>query len=254
MLFLKSILIFSLALFFSCSHDNNPTSSEASSCFSETPSFSDDFDDSGWEVNNGTTTWQQASWMQNDTQMSLDRCQALNGFLQLTVLPGSPYRGGSIQTRNDKFGYGRWEASLKPSAVPGVLNSMFTDDWNGKTYEEVDIEFLTYTFGNDRGSVHLALHEEGKTNYWWEDVPLTFNPSDTFHVWAIQILPDSVSWLVDEQLLRTFVYDDSFRLEAKYQFFFNAWTKDVWVNGPPKREAVYQIDWVKFYPYTCRDE
>ena len=246
-----TLFLFLLPLFMlGCSDRKNNPASPPGPAISTSPSAVDEFDDPDWEQNNGTTFWQQASWMQNGTQMDPERCQANNGFLELTVLPGQPYRGGSIQTRNDKWSYGRWEASLKPSPVRGVLNSMFTNDWNGKTYEEADIEFLTYTFGKDKGSVHLALHEEGKTNYWWEEVPLSFNPSDTFHVWAIQILPDSVSWYVDGDLLRTFVYNEEFALMAPYQFFFNAWTKDEWINGPPAVTATYQIDWVKFYSYT----
>lgn len=235
---------------FGCDEKKSNPEAPAEPAISTVPSAVDEFDDPEWETNKGTSFWQQASWMQNDTQMDVDRCQANNGCLELTVLPGTPYRGGSIQTRNDKWSYGRWEASLKPSPVRGVLNSMFTDDWNGKSYEEVDIEFLTRTFGKDKGSVHLALHEDGKTNYWWEDVLLAFNPSDTFHVWAIQILPDSVSWFVDRQLLRTFVYNDEFSLTAPYQFFFNAWTKEEWINGPPATRAVYLIDWVRFYPWN----
>jgi beta-glucanase (GH16 family) len=249
--FLLICLLMTLCI--SCNDNKTNPIENTPDLISNTPSFIDLFDDPQWEENNGTTLWQQASWMQNDTQMDPGRCQAVNGLLTLTVLPGEPYQGGSIQTRQDHLAYGRWDARLKPSSVPGVLNSMFTDDWNGKTYEEVDVEFLTYTFGNNSGSVHLALHKEGLTNYWWEDIPLTFNPSDTFHVWSIQILPDSVSWFVDGRLLRTFVYDNTFQLQAPYQFFFNAWTKKEWINGPPTRSADYQIDWVKFYAYKKSD-
>jgi beta-glucanase (GH16 family) len=250
---MKSSLFLLIFLFMilgtSCNDTNINPGAQSPDLISSTPTFVDLFDDPQWEQNSGISLWQQASWMQNDTQMDPERCQAVGGLLTLTVLPGEPYRGGSIQTRSDQWPYGRWDARLKPSSVPGVLNSMFTDDWNGKTYEEVDIEFLTYTFGISSGSVHLALHREGQTNYWWEDVQLTFNPADTFHVWSIQILPDSVSWLVDNQLLRTFVYNTEFKLQAPYQFFFNAWTKKEWINGPPTDSAHYEIDWVKFFPY-----
>ena len=232
----------------SCKKDQTGPDAKAVQVISDTPSFVEDFNDPDWETNNGITVWHQASWMQNGTQMSVDRCQVIDGKLTLTVLPGEPYQGGSIQTRKDDWGYGRWEARLKPSDEPGALNSMFTMDWNGKTYEEVDIEFLTYTFGDEWGEVHFALHEEGQTNYWWQDVPLDFNPSDGFHTWAIQILPDSVSWYADQQRIRTVVYTDQFRLTSPYQFFFNAWTKETWIHGPPADTAIYQIDWVKFYP------
>jgi hypothetical protein len=30
--------------------------------------------------------------------------------------------------------------------------------------------------------------------------------------------------------------------------FFNAWTMEKWIKGPPQKQGDYRIDWVKFYP------
>ena len=72
--------------------------------FAERPEFEDRFDP-GWP---GQTQWQVATWKQNGTEMSPERCRVdADGFLVQTVLPGEPFRGGSLQTRRE-FGYGRW--------------------------------------------------------------------------------------------------------------------------------------------------
>jgi len=94
--------------------------------FAERPAFEDRFDP-GWP---GKAQWQVATWKQNGTEMSPERCRVdTAGHLVQTVLPGEPFRGGSVQTKQE-FGYGRWIARVKPSAVPGVLNSIFTKDWD----------------------------------------------------------------------------------------------------------------------------
>lgn len=223
------------------------------------PAFRDEFDP-GW--NETQTDWEIATWMQNGAQMDPARCRA-NGQGQLvqTVLAGDPPRGGSLQT-NREFGYGRWLARVKPSAVPGVLNSIFTKDWDDLTTDddngdgtkfEVDIEFLTYTFKPGGGQVHLAIHarrsdNEGDEPIYAADPELDFNPSDAYHVWGFDIYPDRVVWHVDGvEIARTRPPADV-EFNAGYEFFFNSWTRDAWINGPPAADAHYHIDWVRFYP------
>jgi beta-glucanase (GH16 family) len=223
--------------------------------FADQPAFEDDFGP-GWEGRQ--KGWRVATWKQNGTLMSPERC-ATNGEGQLvqTVLPGEPYKGGSLQTAAE-YSYGRWVARVKPSSVPGVLNSVFTKDWDdlktalsekdGTGYE-VDIEFLTYTFGKGKGQVHIAIHADGKPNLFKADLDLDFNPSDDFHVWGFDILPDGVVWHVDGRELHSWRAPASDPVpNTLHEFFFNSWTKPKWIQGPPAETARYQIDWVKFYP------
>jgi beta-glucanase (GH16 family) len=146
---------------------------------------------------------------------------------------------------------------VKPSAVPGVINSVFTKDWDNLTtpennadgdMSEVDIEFVTKTFGPGRGEVHLAIHLKGYSPFWHIDVPLDFNPSDDFHEWGFDIFPDRVVWHVDGRVLHTWEYTAEHRIGPNYEFFMNSWTKVQWVGGPPEKDATYSVDWVKFYP------
>ena len=225
---------------------NNPVVAE--------PSFEDEFKP-GWEKEQ--KDWRVATWKQNGTQMSPERCATNDkGRLVQTVLAGEPYRGGSMQTSKE-YPYGRWMARLKPSSVPGVLNSMFTMDWDDQTTPddngdgskfEVDIEFLTYTFGRGRGKVHLAVHLPGKKNAFVEDVALSFDPSDKFRIWGFDILPDKIVWHVNGKVLRSWKRPAENKFFPNYEFFFNSWTKPKWIKGPPKKDARYQIDWVRFYP------
>jgi beta-glucanase (GH16 family) len=219
------------------------------------PSFIDTFDPD-WEKTQ--TAWRRASWMQNGTQMSPDRCVTNDdGFLEQTVLAGEPYQGGSMQSTAE-YHHGRWLGSLRPSPVPGALNSMFTMDWDDMTtpeddgdgsHEEVDIEFLTYTFGGGTGQVHFAVHRPGFTNHFVADIDLAFDPSEDFHEWGIDLLPDRIEWHVDGTVLATFPFDADVSITGHYEMFFNSWTQENWINGPPAEDAVYQVDWVQFQPY-----
>lgn len=222
--------------------------------FAGAPAFFDDFDP-GWEQSQ--KNWRVATWKQNAAQMDPSRCRTDGaGHLVQTVLAGAPFRGGSLQTDRE-FGYGRWIARVRPSSVPGLLNSIFTMDWDDLTTtdsqddggkSEVDIEFLTHTFGPGRGKVHLAIHLLGRSGFWEDDVELDFNPSDAFHDWGFDILPDRVVWHVDGKILRTWHASPGARIDPVYEMFFNSWTDTNWILGPPARDGDYHIDWVKFFP------
>ncbi|WP_309386552.1 glycoside hydrolase family 16 protein [Cerasicoccus frondis] len=203
-----------------------------------------------------------ATWKQNKTQMAKSRCQTDGeGMMVQTVLPKLPGEGGSMQTKGE-FGYGRWVARVKPSAVPGVLNSIFTKDWDDKSrpetngqggMSEVDIEFLTSKHHEDRAEVHLAIHLKGRNNFYAHYQEVDFNPSDDFHEWGFDILPDRVDWHVDGKIIHTWRYTEDAWVDENYEFFFNSWTMKNWIEGPPSETATYEIDWVKFYPLEKKE-
>lgn len=116
--------------------------------------------------------WRVAGWTEHGGKTSPDRCYAKDGFLNMIFIhdPEEGNLGSAIQTEVEFF-YGRWEARLKPSNVPGVLNSFYTIDWdntvdpsadNDGTKQEIDIEFLTKSFKGSSGEVHIALHARGR--------------------------------------------------------------------------------------------
>lgn len=222
--------------------------------FASVPAFEDDFS-AGWEETQ--KAWRVATWKQNGAQMALERCRTDGqGNLVQTVLAGDPPRGGSVQSDRE-FGYGRWIARVKASPVPGVVNSVFTKDWDNLSTKddmsdgskaEVDIEFVTYTFAPGRGQVHLAIHLKDYDNFWHSNFPLDFNPSEAFHDWGFDILPDRVVWHVDGKIIHTWHSTAEHFINPGYEFFFNSWTQKKWLKGPPGRDADYFIDWVRFYP------
>jgi formylglycine-generating enzyme required for sulfatase activity len=235
------------------SHEKAPDApSLAEGGFAPQPAFSDDFDP-GWSATQ--SAWEVATWVQNGGHMAPTRARD-NGKGQLvqTVKAGEPYRGGSVNTFQE-FGYGRWIARLKLPSVPGSVHSMFTKDWDDRSTPddphdgkkaEVDFEFLTYTFGPGYGEIHIAIHFLNKHHSRYLDIPLDFNPAEDFHEWGFDILPDRVVWHVDGKVIYTWEYTDF--IDPNYEFFFNSWTRDEWVNGPPAEDAHYLIDWVKFFP------
>lgn len=215
--------------------------------------FRDDFNNA--QVN--SAVWQVATWSEHGGQTGTERCYVENGLLNLIFINDTDegYLSAAIQSR-DSFLYGRWEARLKPSGVPGVLNSMYTIDWGvgTGTKQEIDIEFLTYSFTDAAGEVHFAVHADGFRSFNTNpDVELDFNPANDFHVWGFEITPDRIQWFVDDTILLTYRYvDHDIAIDAPYQLKFNTWSAEHWINGPPDENVlcVYQIDWISFTPYT----
>ena len=232
------------------------TSSAATLTVLPGSSFRDDF--SAATLDPGV--WQVAAWAEHGGQTDAARCYAKDGFLTMEFENDAAYfaahglfLSSALQTRAT-FLYGRWEARLKPSSVPGVLNSFYTIDWGdgSGTKQEIDIEFLTKSFGGGGGEVHYAVHAEGKTSFNTNpDVSLAFDPSADFHVYAIEITPTEIQWTVDGTLLKTYAYSDAgVTINAPYQLKLNAWSQANWIGGPPVADTVctYLIDWIQFTP------
>ena len=219
------------------------------------PSFNEDFNT---EIDE--SVWQIARWVEHDGQTGRERCYADNGKLKLMFVysPNDPggydYLSSAIQTR-EQFLYGRWEARIKPTSEPGVLNSLYTIDWDEGTgtRQEIDIEFLTYYFDSSYGRVHFAVHAMGYNSFDTRpDIELDFNPSDDFHVWGVEITPKKINWFVDDVILEQYEYDkNSIAINSTYQLKLNSWSKKDWIKGPPEpyTECIYEIDWIKFYPW-----
>ncbi len=220
-------------------------------------SFRDDFN--GTAVD--SSVWQVATWSEHNGQTSAERCYVKDGYLTLLFINNDGvYLSSAIQTRKE-FLYGKWEARLKVSNVPGLLNSMYTIDWDDTsnsssasdgTKQEIDIEFLTNTFSGSTGEVHAAVHAAGKSSSSG-DYNLSFNPSSGFHTWGLEITPDYIQWSVDGTVLVTYTYSQyGIYITAPYQLKFNVWTQADWIGGPPESgvTCTYLIDWIQFTPYS----
>ena len=104
----------------------------------------------------------------------------------------TPYVSAEFE-RKGFYGFGRYEVVMKSAKMPGVVSSFFThtDAYLGDPHSEVDFEF---TGGKTR-----ELH----TNYFWEgqpdalDIPLWFDASEGFHLYAFEWAPEQIVWFVD---------------------------------------------------------
>jgi hypothetical protein len=205
--------------------------------------------------------WQIATWVEHEGQTGVERCYTRDGILHLLLVndPDEGYLSSAVQTRKEYY-FGRWEFRGKPSAVPGVLNAFYTIDWNNTaaggsgsgTHQEIDIEFLSKSFGDGDGEVHYAVHATDRES--WGTVPdigLGFDPSEDFHVYGFEIAPEYIEWFVDERVLQRYTYSSRpVTITAPYQLKLNHWTRPHWVGGPPTPGDTcdFQIDWVRFTP------
>jgi beta-glucanase (GH16 family) len=224
------------------------------------------YEDFGGPLDN--QIWQVLGGNEHGGDLSSERCYVENGLLNMIFIndPAKGYLSSAIQTRNE-FLYGRWEASLKPTDVPGVLNSFYTIDWNNTadetsesngTKQEIDIEFLSKSFKDKTGEVHLAVHESGKKSFDTNpDIKLDFNPSANFHVWGFEVTPEYIEWFVEGKVLHRYNYaENDITINAPYMLKLNFWSSEKWIGGPPEENVVcvYQIDWIKFTPlHLLRD-
>jgi len=246
----KFVFILYFLFMFSCSLNDSDRINDGD--ISSEVQFEEDFDDGQIDE----LIWQIGTWVEHGGQTGRERCYVEDGYLNLVFINDSEegYLSSAIQTR-EEFLYGCWEARLKLSSVPGVLNSIYAIDWddgNG-TKQEIDIEFLTYTFDDNTGEVHFAVHADGFESFNTNpDIELDFNPSEDFHVWGFKITPLHIQWFVDDEVLLTYTYSENdITIDSEYQLKFNFWSNEHWINGPPEEdiECVYQIDWIRFYPY-----
>lgn len=217
--------------------------------------FRDDFNGNAVDE----SVWQIGTWNEHGGQTGRERVYVRDGYLHMIFKNDNGTFLSSALQSHKEFLYGRWEARLKPSSIPGVLNSFYTIDWNGAgsgdgTKQEIDIEFLTNSFKEDSGEVHFAVHAQGLKSFDTNpDIKLNFNPSDDFHVWGFDVKPDKIEWFVDGKILHTYYYNNhEVKITDPYQLKLNCWSQNgQWIQGPPPSgvECIYLIDWIRFIPY-----
>ena len=253
------IIILSVFLITSCSSEErkkNISINPSNEPFTQT-SFVDNFDGPI-----DSKKWQIATWKEHNGQTGVERCYTADGYLHLIFINDSTkgYLSSAIQTR-EEFLYGKWEARMKPSNISGVLNAMYTIDWDNTsassasddgTKQEIDIEFLTFAFSQKSSKVHYAVHAAGLNSFETNpDIEIDFDPSTDFHIWGFEITPEYIEWFVDGKVLLRYNYNENdVAITSPYQLKFNAWSGVHWVKGPPTAdiETVFQIDWIKFTP------
>jgi GR25 family glycosyltransferase involved in LPS biosynthesis len=113
------------------------------------------------------------------------------------------YSAASICSK-DKFLYGKFEATIQASNLPGVVTGFFL--YRNSPRQEIDIEIL----GNNPNLLLINVFynpgdEGAKFDYGYRGSPiyvnLGFDASKESHRYAIQWGPNEIQWLVDDKIV-----------------------------------------------------
>lgn len=136
------------------------------------------------------------------------------------------YSAGALTSR-DQYLYGRFEAIIKVSNVPGVVTGFFLH--RDSPRQEIDIEIA----GNrtDRLLVNVFYNPGGegaKFDYGYRGTPtyidLGFDASETYHQYAIEWEPCEIRWFVDNRLVhQRFVWDPTPIPHLPMSLHINIW-------------------------------
>lgn len=142
-----------------------------------------------------------------------------------------------------QYGYGYYEATMKPSCVQGEISSFF---WIAAPHYgplELDVEFPDPP-GHTFNDVHWTIHPSGQT----VDYALGFNPCHAMHRYGFLWTPGQIMFAVDGQAKQTFT-DGSLNTSQTGFVIANAWTGHAnWGGGPPNTDAVNSYAQMRFIP------
>lgn len=130
------------------------------------------------------------------------------------------YSMGEMKTRQD-FGYGRYEAIMRPASGSGTVSSFFTytGPHRNMPHDEIDIEFL----GADTTRVHFNYFKNGKRG-----TPVTydlpFDAAEAEHLYVFEWYPDKIIWLIDGETYHITELGDAFIPSHAGQIYVNLWT------------------------------
>ncbi|MEM7254811.1 MAG: family 16 glycosylhydrolase [Pseudomonadota bacterium] len=173
--------------------------------------------------------------------------------LRLTLCSGGDvanphWRSGELRT-NDTFGYGRFEARFRASAIPGTVTSLFvyTGRSEGDPHDEIDIEIL----GRDPNALHCNYFRRGVEGTS-RLLPLGFDTSTEMHTFAFEWRKRQIDWYADNRLVHSVSGNDVPSVPGK--IMLNLWAVDdsasAWAGSLPNdadhADALYE--WVRFTP------
>lgn len=164
-----------------------------------------------------------------------------------------------MQTRQ-RYGYGRYEVIMRPSAETGVVSTFFT--YTGAPtdtpHDEVDIEFV----GKRSKAVEYNYFKNGRKGANSRE-PLGFDISEKMNLYAFEWHPDEIIWFVNGEEHYRSPRDRSRTPSHKGNIFISAWTgvkgMHAW-TGPAEFGESAQAEYacVSFTPfegdsYSCAD-
>jgi len=174
------------------------------------------------------------------------------GYLSMTVR-ANVKEGAEITTfREKEYHYGTYMTRLKPSPVAGCINAFFTKNFTGFN-DEIDIEFLTNTFGGGKGQVEFTLHPHvgASGSQYHRVINLDFDPSQAFHEYGFEWTYAQIEYFIDGKSITTFKRSEGAPIQTHPgTMMYNVWVSanPAWGGGPPTQDATMVVDWCKFWP------
>ncbi len=221
----------------------------------------DGFDSSRWAKSDG---WTNGSPF--DNAWSAGNVNFHDGVLELvlddTARLGQPYTSAEYRSTG-YYGYGCYEVSFRPVAVPGAVTTFFTfagpydNGGNGK-HNEIDIEFVGAYLGEGPSSVQF--------NFWTNDdgyasrneylMQLGFDAAASFHAYGFKWTSTGIDWYVDGDLVYS-VFDTTGNPTPKasdslQKIMLNLWPVDDTASGwagaftYPGEPLRAQYQWVRY--------
>jgi beta-glucanase (GH16 family) len=191
---------------------------------------------------------------------------------------------GEMRTTPERrIRYGRIETRMQApdrASASGYISSLFTYtndlDAEGRgEWEEIDIELEGIRPDKFQANLIYGLNtwEWWRTREWgaWED-KIVVGPVDEWRVFAIEWLPDRISWYVDGELVKTLAAGDidcdpacvppqvrATPIPDEYtDVMVNFWIPNDTIQdtfGGNKRDNVYPMtsryDWIRYYQYNA---
>lgn len=169
-----------------------------------------------------------------------------SGGLELMVASASlgvrELSAGAVSSRG-QFLYGRFEANLRATNVPGLVSGFFLH--RDLPRQEIDVEIT----GNrpDQLLVNVFFNpgcDGAKFDYGYRGTPfaidLGFDASEAFHTYAIEWAPDEIRWLVDDRLVhRRVLWDPTPIPDLPMTLHVNTWpTRSEELAGRLVRESL----------------
>ncbi|KAK5988766.1 hypothetical protein PT974_10255 [Cladobotryum mycophilum] len=156
-------------------------------------------------------------------------------------------------SRNDLY-YGSYRAGMKMTDVNGTCAAFF---WYFNDTQEIDMEFLSREFDKKTNNfpVNLVIQSkaaeaagfnaEGTDTF--KRVNLTFDPTEGFHEYRFDFLPDRVLFYADSELLADM--GGNAIPTSSGHLILQHWSNGNvgWSGGPPTEDAVLTVSYVKAY-------
>jgi len=160
-----------------------------------------------------------------------------------------PYAGGELQSKA-KYGYGRYETSMRAIKNDGCVSSFFTYTGPsfGDPWDEIDFEVL----GKDTTKVQLNYFRNGVGGHE-KMIDLGFDASEDFHTYAFEWHADKIIWFVDGA--------EIYRIEGgdlpvtKAKIMMNAWCGkgvDAWLKpfDDTNLPVMAEYQWIRYTPFA----